>query len=133
LTVDEPFEPKRPGLSELLPFGQAAEPKFVQKPRRALSPARALAGAITAVLLGLLFRFALPVLFVLAVAGSAVVYAATRWTRGAHVAATIFAAGFLAQMTSIFISPFTWWLRFAFFATLIGSYVLLFVWQTNDL
>jgi hypothetical protein len=36
-------------------------------------------------------------------------------------------------MTSIFITPFTWWLRFAFFGTLIGSYVFLFVTQTNDL
>jgi hypothetical protein len=125
--------PKRPGLSELMPFGQGADPERAQKRRRRLSPSRAVAGAVTAVLLGLLFRFPVPVLLVLAVAGAAVVFAATRWTRGAEFAATIFAAGFLAQMTSIFISPFTWWLRFAFFGTLIGSYVLLFVWQTKDL
>jgi hypothetical protein len=125
--------PKRPGLSELMPFGQGADPERVQRRRRRLSPSRAVAGAVTAVLLGLLFRFPVPVLLVLAVAGAAVVFAATRWTRGAEFAATIFAAGFLAQMTSIFISPFTWWLRFAFFGTLIGSYVLLFVWQTKDL
>jgi hypothetical protein len=125
--------PKRPGLSELMPFGQGADPDRVQNRRRRLSPSRAVAGAVTAVLLGLLFRFPVPVLLVLAVAGAAVVFAATRWTRGAEFAATIFAAGFLAQMTSIFISPFTWWLRFAFFGTLIGSYVLLFVWQTKDL
>jgi hypothetical protein len=130
--VDDEF-PKRPGLSELMPFGQAAEPKFTQKRRRRLSPSRAVAGAVTAVLLGLLFRFPVPVLLVLAVAGAGVVFVSTRWTRGAEFAATIFAAGFLAQMTSIFISPFTWWLRFAFFGTLIGSYVLLFVWQTKDL
>ena len=109
-----------------MPFGQATEPKYVPKPRRELSPARALAGAITAVLLGLLFRFAVPILLVLALAGAGVVYAATRWTRGVYVAATIFAAGFLAQMTSIFITPFTWWMRCAFFGTLIGSYLLLF-------
>jgi hypothetical protein len=125
--------PKRPGLSELMPFGQAAEPKFAQKRRRRLSPSRAVAGAVTAVLLGLLFRFPVPVLLVLAVAGAAVVFVSTRWTRGAEFAATIFAAGFFAQMTSIFISPFTWWLRFAFFATLIGSYVFLFFTQTKDL
>jgi hypothetical protein len=116
-----------------MPFGQGADLERVQKRRRRLSPSRAVAGAVTAVLLGLLFRFPVPVLLVLAVAGAAVVFAATRWTRGAEFAATIFAAGFLAQMTSIFISPFTWWLRFAFFGTLIGSYVLLFVWQTKDL
>jgi hypothetical protein len=125
--------PKRPGLSELMPFSQGADPERAQRRRRRLSPSRAVAGAVTAVLLGLLFRFPVPVLLVLAVAGAAVVFAATRWTRGAEFAATIFAAGFLAQMTSIFISPFTWWLRFAFFGTLIGSYVLLFVWQTKDL
>ena len=125
--------PKRPGLSELMPFGQGTDPKRVPKPRRKLSPARAVAGAVTAVLLGVLFRFPVPVLLVLSVAGAAVVFAATRWTRGAEFAATIFAAGFLAQMTSIFITPFTWWLRFAFFATLIGSYVFLFFTQTKDL
>jgi hypothetical protein len=129
--VDEP--PKRPGLSELMPFGQAAEPKFAQKRRRKLSPSRAVAGAVTAVLLGLLFRFPVPALLVLSVAGAAVVFVSARWTRGAEFAATIFAAGFLAQMTSIFITPFTWWLRFAFFATLIGSYVFLFFTQTKDL
>jgi hypothetical protein len=116
--------PKRPGLSELLPFGQATPPRPLP-PRRALSPARAIAGAITAVLLGLLFRFPVPVLFVLAVSGAGVVVVATRWPRAAPWVATLFAAGFLAQLTSIFITPYTWWLRFAFFAVLIGAYLKL--------
>ena len=97
------------------------------------SPAKATGAALTAVALGLVFRFPLPVLLILSVAGAAVVVAAARWRRGAHVAATIFAAGFLAQATSIFITPFTWWLRFGFFGTLIGAYVLLIVWQTREL
>jgi uncharacterized membrane protein YeaQ/YmgE (transglycosylase-associated protein family) len=62
-----------------------------------------------------------------------VIVAAARWRRGAHVAATVFAAGFLTQATSIFVTPYTWWLRFAFFLTLIGAYVVLIVWQTREL
>jgi hypothetical protein len=122
-------QPKRPGLSELMPFGQATEPKPAP-PRAAVSPARAVAAAIAAVLMGLLFRFPMPVLMVLALTGAGVVFVATRWPRGAHAAATIFAAGFLAQLTSIFITPFTWWMRFAFFGILIGTYVWFFLGLT---
>lgn len=129
----EPPLPSRPGLSELLPFGQAAPLQHTAPPRHQISPAKATIAALTAVALGLSFRFPLPVLLVLSVAGAAVVAAASRWRRGAHIAATIFAAGFLAQATSIFITPFTWWLRFGFFGTLIGAYVLLIVWQTREL
>jgi uncharacterized membrane protein len=129
----EPPLPSRPGLSELLPFGQAAGLEHKEPPRRQISPAKATIAALTAVAFGLIFRFPLPVLLVLAVAGAAVVGAASRWRRGAHVAATVFAAGFLAQATSIFVTPFTWWLRFGFFGTLIGAYVLLIVWQTREL
>jgi hypothetical protein len=129
----EPPLPSRPGLSELLPFGQAPGLEHVGPPPPRISPALAAGAALTAVALGLVFRFPLPVLLILAVAGAAVVVAASSWRRGAHVAATIFAAGFLAQATSIFITPFTWWLRFGFFGTLIGAYVLLIVWQTREL
>jgi hypothetical protein len=126
-------EPRRPSLSELVPLGQAAEPKHVDLPRRRASPRKAAAAALAAVALGLVFKFSVPVLLTLAVAGAAVVYCAARWRRGGHVAATIFAAGFLAQLTSIFIGPFTWWLRFGFFGALVGAFVLLAVWQAKDL
>ena len=45
----------------------------------------------------------------------------------------MFASGFLAQTTSIFFTPFTWSMRFAFFVAMLGALVLLIVWQTRDL
>ena len=127
------MEPPRKNLSELVPLGQAAKPRPSEPRSRRISPQRAACAALIAVALGLVFRFPVPVLILLALAGAAVVVAAARWRRGAHVAATVFAAGFLTQATSIFVTPFTWWLRFAFFLALFGAYVVLIVWQTREL
>ena len=58
---------------------------------------------------------------------------ARRWRSGGLVASTVFAAGFLAQVTSIFVTPVTWWMRFTFFTVMLGALVLLIVWQTREL
>lgn len=100
--------------------------------RREITVARAVAGVVTAVALGAVFRFPFQVLLLLSFAGLGVVFA-RRWRSGGLVASTVFAAGFLAQVTSIFVTPVTWWMRFTFFAVMLGALVLLIVWQTREL
>lgn len=100
--------------------------------RREVTLARAVVGVVTAVALGAVFRFPVQVLLVLSFVGLGVVIA-RRWRWGGLVGSTVFAAGFLAQATSIFVTPFTWWMRFTFFAVMLGALVLLIVWQTREL
>jgi preprotein translocase subunit SecG len=100
--------------------------------RREVTPARGVAAVAAAVALGAIFRFPVQVLLVLAFAGLGVVIV-RRWRWGGLAGSTAFAAGFLAQATSIFVTPFTWWMRFTFFAVMLGALVLLIVWQTREL
>jgi hypothetical protein len=39
----------------------------------------------------------------------------------------------MAEMTSIFVTPFPWLMRFGFFCALVGGLMLLIVWQTKEL
>jgi hypothetical protein len=116
----------------LVRLGQAPPAEPARPVRREITVARAVAGVVTAVALGAVFRFPLQVLLLLSFAGLGVVFA-RRWRSGGLVASTVFAAGFLAQVTSIFVTPITWWMRFTFFAVMLGALVLLIVWQTREL
>lgn len=119
-------------FSPLMKLGQAAPPARPSVVRPKLAPRNAACAVIAALILGIVFRFPLPAMLVLPFAGLAVV-AATRWRWGAHAAPTLFLSAFLTQATSIFVTPFTWWMRFLFFLTLAGSCLLLLVWQTKEL
>jgi hypothetical protein len=116
----------------LVRLGQAPQAEPARPARREVTLARAVVGVVVAVALGAVFRFPVHVLLVLSVAGFGVVIA-RRWRWGGLAGSTAFAAGFLAQATSIFVTPFTWWMRFTFFAVMLGALVLLIVWQTRDL
>jgi hypothetical protein len=119
-------------LSPLVPLGQAPIPAPPPKARAEVTPKAVAYAVVAALSLGFLFRFPTPVMFVLPFGGMAVVVAA-KWRWGRHIAVTLFLSAFLAQATSIFVTPFTWWLRFIFFLTLVGSLLLLVVWQTKEL
>jgi hypothetical protein len=120
-------------ISPLIKLGQAATPRTpAAVARTKVTPTMSAIAMIVAVALGLVFRFPLPALVLLPFGGLAVVMA-RRWRWGAHVASTLFLSAFLAQATSIFITPFSWWMRFLFVLALAGSPLLLFVWQTKEL
>jgi hypothetical protein len=130
--MDEQPAPRARIPAPLVPLEQAAQAEPVRPARREVTLARAVVGVVTAVALGAVFRFPLQVLLVLSFAGLGVVIA-RRWRLGGLVGSTVFAAGFLAQATSIFVTPFTWWMRFTFFTVMLGALVLLIVWQTREL
>jgi hypothetical protein len=46
---------------------------------------------------------------------------ASKWGRIALWASVALGAAFLAQATSVFVTPFTWGMRFGFFAALLGG------------
>jgi len=93
---------------------------------------RLLASAGGALLLGWLFRFPPALLFALPFAGLAVgVVGRRRALRGPTIA--LLGAAFMAQATSIFVTPFTWPLRFVFFLSLIGGLGLMIRWQMKGL
>jgi hypothetical protein len=130
--MDEQPAPRARIPAPLVPLGQAAQAEPVRPARREVTLARAVVGVVTAVARGAVFRFPVQVLLVLSFVGLGVVIA-RRWRLGGLVGSTVFAAGFLAQATSIFVTPFTWWMRFTFFTVMLGALVLLIVWQTREL
>jgi hypothetical protein len=97
-----------------------------------LGIARLLVGIALASGLGVLFRFPVTALFLLPFVGVALAVA-WRWMIARTVSLVIFASGFMVQATSIFVTPFTWPLRFVFFLALIGGFVLMISWQTKEL
>jgi hypothetical protein len=80
---------------------------------------------------GAVLRFPMPVFLLLPFAGVACAVASKSALIGA-CARVVFAAGVLAQATSIFVTPFSWWLRFTFFGVLIGAIVVASAWQIRD-
>ena len=79
-----------------------------------------------------LFRFptfGLPALLSAAVAGEFV----SPWRWISRLYGTTLAAAISAQATSLFVTPFTWPLRFGFFFTLFGVGVLVYAAQMDDL
>jgi hypothetical protein len=76
------------------------------------------AGVVTA--LGFLFRFPTTLLFLLPFVGVGLSLA-MRSPHARPFAYVVFASGFAAQVTSIFITPFTWMMRFGFFFALLGA------------
>ncbi|HEY5058172.1 MAG TPA: hypothetical protein VII51_04060 [Gaiellaceae bacterium] len=127
------MEARRDHAAPIAPLGQAALP---QRPppttRRQLNPAHVVAAVIAAVALGLVFHFPLAAMLLLPFAGLAAAVA-SHWRGGTPIALTLFLSGFLAEVTSIFVTPFTWWMRFGFFLTLIGAYVLFITRQARHL
>jgi hypothetical protein len=87
-------------------------------------PAKIGLAACTGLGLALLFRLPLVVLLAAPLAGIGVAVLAGRWPRSGSVVTTLAASAFLSQVTSIFVTPFTWPLRFGFFAVLIATLVL---------
>jgi hypothetical protein len=122
----------RDSLSPRVRLGQAAILAPPPKTRAEIGPRAVALAAVAALGLGFIFRFPAAVMFVLPLGGVAVVVAA-RWRWGRHIAVAFFVSAFLAQATSIFVTPFTWSLRFIFFLALVGSFLLLIVWQTREL
>lgn len=117
--------------AQLVSLGQAPPPPAEPKPRRRVSGARLAATALGSVLLCLVFRF--PAVLVAAFGlGAVAVVLAGRVRRGTPISAVAYAAAFLAQATSIFVTPFAWPLRFAFFALLLGALTALAAWQLRD-
>jgi hypothetical protein len=92
--------------------------------RDSIRPAKIWFAVTAGIALALIFRLPLVALVAAPLAGVAVALLAWRWPQSRSVAATLVAAAFLAQVTSIFVSPFTWPLRFGFFAVLLGALVL---------
>ena len=93
---------------------------------------RLLASAGGTLLLGWLFRFPPASLFALPFAGLAVgVVGRRRALRGPTIA--LLGSAFMAQATSIFVTSFTWPLRFVFFLSLIGGLGLMIRWQMKGL
>jgi hypothetical protein len=93
---------------------------------------RAAVGAVFAVVASLVFRFGIGISLLLG-AGAFVCLCSSRWPRVALRGAVVLCAAFLAEATSVFISPFTWWMRFGFFAALVGTLALLTESQLRDL
>jgi hypothetical protein len=80
---------------------------------------------------GFILRFPMPLFLLLPFAGLGCAVATKSAPLGV-CARVALAAGVLAQATSIFVTPFSWWLRFAFFAVLIGAIVAMSAWQIRD-
>ncbi len=55
------------------------------------------------------------------------------WRPVRRVYWTAVLSGLCTESTAVFITPFTWPLRFVFFFTLIGAVILFYGMQTNDL
>jgi hypothetical protein len=91
--------------------------------RKTVRPAKIWLAAFSGVALALLFRFPFLALVAAPLAAVGVALLAGRWPRSGSVVTTLAASAFLAQATSIFVTPFTWPLRFGFFAILIGALV----------
>lgn len=80
----------------------------------------------------MLLRF--PLWIVFAAVGAAVVgELLSGWRAVSRAYWAVVVAAVLAEATSIFVSPFSWPLRFGFFLTLLGTAVCLYGTQTNDL
>jgi hypothetical protein len=56
-----------------------------------------------------------------------------QWRRVSRVYWTVLLAVVAAQATSLFVTPFTWPMRFIFFFVLVGAGVFFYGTQTNDL
>jgi len=91
--------------------------------RKTVRPAKIWSAAFAGIGLAVLFRFPFVALVAAPLAGVGVALLAGRWPRSGSVATTLAASAFLAQATSIFVTPFTWPLRFGFFVTLLGVLV----------
>jgi hypothetical protein len=89
--------------------------------RKTVRPAKIGLAAFSGVALALLFRFPFLALVAATLAGAGVALLSGRSPRSGSVATTLAASAFLAQATSIFVTPFTWPLRFGFFAILLGA------------
>ena len=118
----------------MLANSPVAQPRAGREPRaiRRITPGRAALYVGVTTGLGILFRFPTPAMLILPFAGLGLVVLARR-RRGGAVASIVFASGFLAQMTSIFVTPFTWPMRFGFFAALIGALVAMIAWQLRGI
>ncbi len=127
------MEDRRQVAAPLVRLGQSAEHELPEPPaHRTLTPARVAAAVLTALALGFLFRFPVVAMLLLPFAGLAVTVA-SRWRWGGTIAGTVFASAFLAQVTSVAVTPFTWWMRFVFFLALIGAYVAFIARQLRHL
>lgn len=124
---------RRDYAAPIVPLGQPALPEHAAPPaHRPLNPAHVVAAVIAAVVLGFLFHFPLGAMVLLPFAGL-VAAVASHWRGGAPIALTVFASGFLAQVTSMFVTPFTRPMRFGFFLILIGAYILFIARQARHL
>jgi hypothetical protein len=113
-------------------LGQAARRAPDPPYRREVRMRIVLGAAISSVVIALVLRFP-PVAVVASALIGAGVTVAWRWRWGVTIAIAPATAAFLAQATSIFVTPFTWPLRFGFFLVLLGSLVSLIAWQTKEL
>ena len=126
-------------------FDAAASPATTEAPliltppvrvvpaRNPIRPARICLAAVSGIALAVLFRFPILALVAAPLAGVAVALCAGRWPRSGSAAATLATSAFLAQATSIFVTPFTWLLRFGFFGVLLGTLVSLLPSPTREL
>jgi hypothetical protein len=96
-----------------------------------LSLGRACARAFALAVPAVLFRF--PLWCVLLAVGAAVAGELIAWRPVRRCYWAVVLSAGLAEITSIFVSPFTWPLRFGFFLVLLGAGVYLYGTQTNDL
>jgi hypothetical protein len=119
-------------LSPLVPLGQAVQREPAAPLRRTIRPPMVWAAAISSCLVAVLFRFP-PVVLIAAPLVGVGVALAWRWRWGVSVAMTVAVSAFLAQATSIFVTPFTWPLRFGFFLVLVATLMLLLAWQPKEL
>ena len=112
-----------PGTAPPTPALILTPPVRLVRARRTVRPAKIWSAAFAGIGLAVLFRFPFVALVAAPLAGVGVALLAGRWPRSGSVATTLAASAFLAQATSIFVTPFTWPLRFGFFVTLLSVLV----------
>ena len=121
------------GLSTPTPALILTPPVHPVRATRTVRPAKIWLAAFAGIGLAILFKFPFVALVATPLAGVSVVLLAERWRRSGSVVITLSASAFLAQVTSIFVTPFTWALRFGFFAALLGTLVFFLPSPARDL
>jgi hypothetical protein len=116
--------------------GEAVRPRDVtsrrqREPRGRLSVTRVGSYVVGCAAIGILLRVPMPLFWLLPFAGLGCAVATKSAPLGVSARVAL-ASGVLAQATAIFVTPFSWWLRFAFFAVLIGAVAAMSAWQVRD-
>jgi hypothetical protein len=129
------FDPRLGTGAAEPPLGSATSPKRRQTsavaPRLGTLPSRIAARGLILGTVSAVLRFPLWITMAM-VCAAVTVELFAQWRRVSRVYWTVLLAVFAAQATSLFVTPFTWPLRFIFFFLLVGAGVFFYGTQTND-